>query len=139
MKKIILIVMCMVMVFMTGESEFQVSAEPSCDELSVQTMSMLSSGSYTGDQRVFSPPEANFDYDVQGLRVNFWDLSSGSVQSWFWHFNDGCGSNEQNPSHIFSEPGVYSVALRVNNSAGSETVVKKIQVTLNYWLPLTFR
>lgn len=35
------------------------------------------------------------------------------IQSWNWTFGDGTTSNEQNPDHTFSAPGMYKVRLTV--------------------------
>ena len=58
------------------------------------------------------------------LTVNFTDLSSNSPDSWLWDFGDGTNSTEQNPSHIYSIPGTYSVKLTVNGLGGSDEEVK---------------
>ncbi|OPX68014.1 MAG: PKD domain protein [Methanoregulaceae archaeon PtaB.Bin056] len=48
------------------------------------------------------------------LKVNFTDLSTGEPSGWHWDFGDGNTSAEQNPSHIYSTPGVYDVSLIVH-------------------------
>jgi len=48
------------------------------------------------------------------LQVNFTDLSIGEPSGWHWDFGDGNTSAEQNPSHIYTAPGVYDVSLIVN-------------------------
>jgi hypothetical protein len=54
------------------------------------------------------------------LTVTFTDLSGGSVDSWQWDFDyDGnVDSTAQNPTHVYSIPGVYSVSLQVSGSEG---------------------
>ncbi len=52
------------------------------------------------------------------LLVGFTDLSSTDAISWFWSFGDGSSSNLQNPSHIYTESGLFSVFLVVTNSNG---------------------
>ncbi|MDQ3051524.1 MAG: PKD domain-containing protein [Bacteroidota bacterium] len=49
--------------------------------------------------------------------INFNDQSTGAV-SWFWNFGDGYTSNDQFPSHAFSNPGTYNVTLNVINTSG---------------------
>ncbi|WP_048065524.1 DUF2341 domain-containing protein [Methanosarcina acetivorans] len=58
------------------------------------------------------------------LTVNFTDLSSNSPDSWLWDFGDGKNSTNQNPSHIYSIPGNYTVKLTVNGLGGSDEEVK---------------
>jgi len=54
------------------------------------------------------------------LTVLFTDLSVGEIYSWAWDFTgDGeVDSTEQNPSFVFTEEGVYTVTLTVNDGAG---------------------
>ncbi len=47
------------------------------------------------------------------LAVQFTDLSSAGAISWAWSFGDGDVSTEQNPIHIYYDPGAYTVALVV--------------------------
>ncbi|HSV64166.1 MAG TPA: PKD domain-containing protein, partial [Chthoniobacterales bacterium] len=57
------------------------------------------------------------------LAVSFTDQSLGSPASWQWDF-DGDGvidSTEQNPSHVFSVPGVFTVRLTASGPNGSDT------------------
>ena len=73
------------------------------------------------------------------LSINFTDQSSGSVTSWAWTFGDGSSSTAQNPSHIYTAPGTYSVSLTVMGSGGSSTttqsdyiVVKEAKPTASF-------
>lgn len=52
------------------------------------------------------------------LLVSFTDQSSADAVSWFWTFGDGSSSNLQNPSHIYTESGLFSVQLVVTNGNG---------------------
>jgi uncharacterized protein (TIGR02145 family) len=58
------------------------------------------------------------------LTVSFSDQSTNSPKSWLWNFGDGTFSTLQNPGHIFSEVGTYTVQLTVTNNYGSDTVQK---------------
>jgi PKD repeat protein len=58
------------------------------------------------------------------LNVQFTDLSSGEPTSWSWNFGDGAASSLQNPVHIYSSNGTYSVSLTVSNINGSNTITK---------------
>lgn len=72
-----------------------------------------------------SVPQAAFSMQpAQGcapLEVHFFDMSSGSVQSWAWSFPGGqpAQSNEPDPVVVYAEPGTYDVSLQVTNAAGS--------------------
>ncbi|MFA5902496.1 MAG: PKD domain-containing protein [Desulfobacula sp.] len=73
------------------------------------------------------PPVASFTASpVTGyfpLSVNFTDTSTGNITAREWDFNnDGVvDSTEQNPSHIFYNPGTYTVGLKVTGPGGSDT------------------
>ncbi|MGH3026925.1 MAG: PKD domain-containing protein [Gaiellaceae bacterium] len=75
-----------------------------------------------------APPTANFSgtptSGAAPLAVNFTDLSSGSPSSWSWNFGDGGVANVQNPSHTYSSPGTYTVALTVTNTNGTDTATR---------------
>jgi PKD repeat protein len=60
--------------------------------------------------------------------VQFTDTSTGSPASWNWNFGDGGTSAAQNPSHVFTAEGSYSVILIVSNAYGSDTVNRTISV-----------
>lgn len=81
-----------------------------------------------------TPPIAAFTADVESgcapLTVNFTDNSTNFPQTWTWDF-DGTTSSEQNPSHIFSEPGTYNVYLTVSNLDGNDIATKVITVYAN--------
>ena len=68
------------------------------------------------------PPVAMFSLSQSAgpvpLTVQFTDHSTGDPALWGWYFGDGGTSNEQNPEHTYTTPGVYPVGLLVSNSAG---------------------
>lgn len=65
---------------------------------------------------------ANMTADNQSgnvpFTVNFSGSSPLTVSSWEWSFGDGSSSTEQNPSHTYTESGVYDVSLTVNTEYG---------------------
>ena len=88
-------------------------------------------------------PEALFSYSPAELRageeVSFVDSSSdpdGSVVSWSWNFGDGNFSDERNPRHVYSSPGVYTVMLTVEDESGLRgSYYKEITVQPRNYLP----
>lgn len=70
------------------------------------------------------------------LSVRFTDLSSGSPEQWSWNFGDGTGSSEKNPSHLYLEPGDYSVSLTVSSQFGSNTRIQSNFIRITS-LPMT--
>ena len=78
-----------------------------------------------------SVPVADFTFAAAGLDVAFTDTSTGPPTSWSWNFGDAASgatnaSALQNPTHVFSAPGAYSVTLTATNSKGSAQVTKTV-------------
>jgi PKD repeat protein len=69
------------------------------------------------------------------LAVGFTDTSTKNPTSWSWNFGDGNTSTLQNPSHIYENPGVYTVSLTATNAGGPSTVTKNNYITVTS-LPL---
>ncbi|HQQ94596.1 MAG TPA: gliding motility-associated C-terminal domain-containing protein [Bacteroidia bacterium] len=88
---------------------------------------------------VYPLPEAGFTYspakpvENQDL-VFFTNQSKGEYQSkWTWSFNDGGQRKGENCSYLFSEAGVYVIALQVENKwACADTLIKTIEVLPDY-------
>ncbi len=85
------------------------------------------------------PPEADFSAAPTSgeapLAVQFTDLSTGDVASWYWEFGDGQTSILQNPEHTYNSVGWYTVKLTVTGypSVDSCTKEKYIQVFDDIW------
>lgn len=65
------------------------------------------------------------------LEVQFADSSRKNITGWAWYFGDGDISNEPNPTHTYTEAGVYSVSLTVvgkSNATVSKTKTDYIHV-----------
>jgi len=57
------------------------------------------------------------------LTVQFNDRSGGiGINAWTWTFGDGNWSSEQNPTHIYASPGLYSVYLEVISPYGTDNI-----------------
>ncbi len=48
-------------------------------------------------------------------------VSKTPVISWAYNFGDGGTSTQQNPTHVFSTPGIYTVNLEAGNQVGMDT------------------
>jgi PKD repeat protein len=74
---------------------------------------------------------ANPTNGVVPLLVNFTDASTGIITNHFWTFGDGSTSGAVNPSHTYSNAGIYSVALTDSGPGGSDltNLVNLITVT----------
>ncbi len=56
------------------------------------------------------------------------DLSSGYPYTWYWDFGDNSSSNEQNPSHVYVDPGYYIISLTTGNQFGNNTAIGYVHV-----------
>lgn len=81
------------------------------------------------------PPVAAFSgtptSGLQPLNVTFTDASTNAPTNWTWSFGDGTTSYAQNPSHIYSTAGTFTVSLKAKNSAGEDYENKTGYITVN--------
>lgn len=68
-----------------------------------------------------------------GTPITFIDssVSFGSIEEWYWDFDDGTTSNLQfQPPHVYAKPGIYDVTLNIlgNDGCLSDTFHKEIIV-----------
>ena len=68
--------------------------------------------------------EANKTLVFEGKEIQFTDLSDNLPDAWEWDFGDGTTSTEQNPAHIYTTPGKYTVSLKASNVVGTTTETK---------------
>lgn len=90
---------------------------------------------------VSTPPIASFDTLSTGFTYNFSDLSTGGATSWIWDFGDGGSSTSQNPTHLFTSNGFFTVCLTASSSAGcpdSICMVVDVDVTEFINIPNVF-
>jgi gliding motility-associated-like protein len=64
------------------------------------------------------------------LVVQFTDLSTGPVTSWFWNFGNGNTSTLQNPAAVYVTPGTYTVTLTVSDGVGNNTLTQTNLITV---------
>jgi len=50
-------------------------------------------------------------YGSAPLGVQFTDTSTGTPTSWEWFFGDGSSGYVQNPYHVYTDPGIYTVSM----------------------------
>jgi len=75
---------------------------------------------------VYPSPLANFDVDLGSIaclpaKYQFSDRSTtpvGTITKWQWDFGDGTTSTLQNPTHLYSTVGFYTIGLSVTSSTG---------------------
>lgn len=78
-------------------------------------------------------PAFNNTYQCGIKNINFTDASTnttGTINNWHWNFGDGNTSGIQNPTHLFTAYGSYTVKLAVSSNLGciSDTTIKTIAV-----------
>ncbi|MFC2168338.1 PKD domain-containing protein [Acidobacteriota bacterium] len=64
------------------------------------------------------------------LAVNFTNQSTGIITGTSWNFGDSSTSTLQNPSHTYTEPGIYTVSLTVSGPGGSDSETKTNYITV---------
>ena len=67
---------------------------------------------------------------VAPLTVDFFDESTGSIDSWYWDFGDGNDSTLQNSTNTYNVAGTYSVGLTVTGDSVSDTETKTDYITV---------
>lgn len=86
------------------------------------------------------PPVANFEASVThpdiGQIIAFTDLSTGVVNEWWWEFGDGGTSTLQNPTHVYTSAGMYTVKLTVRNTGGESTSERIRYILVAYSSPI---
>ncbi len=94
---------------------------------------------------VYYPPLAGFSFSpapyVQLIDpVEFTDLSTGGVVSWFWQFGDGDTALLQHPVHYYSDTGAYVITLIVVTPDGCrDTIQQPLEVRdFAFYIPNTF-
>ena len=71
-------------------------------------------------------------YQYTGQRVQFLDATLGNPNEWLWEFGDGGSSTEQNPVHIYTNAGAYTVSLTVRHNTANEqdSVTRPAYITM---------
>jgi gliding motility-associated-like protein len=107
----------------TYNSTLIVTSSQGCIDTIVQPVSVLPG------------PGADFTADDftanQNQVVNFSDLSTNGAISWLWDFGDSSSdstSTLQNPSHAYSEGGIYDVCLYVTDTNGCTDTICKVEI-----------
>lgn len=74
-------------------------------------------------------PIAAFTFEPAGNgEIAFTDASSNIPTEWLWDFGDNTTSDEQNPTHVYSESDMYEVCLTATNEGGSSTICQIVSV-----------
>lgn len=74
---------------------------------------------------------SNDSTDCFGNTTNFTNNSIGA-ETFHWDFGDGTFSQQENPSHLYTSPGIYSILLTVESATtcnGIDSVQRTITIT----------
>lgn len=75
------------------------------------------------------PVSANFSWNFtgNGFEIEFTDYSSGA-NDYFWYFENGLTSTQQNPVVTFANAGLWEVTLVARNECGADTITTMIEL-----------
>ncbi len=70
-----------------------------------------------------------------GTAINFTFVGAvipnNTFTAWYWYFGDGTTSSLMNPSHVYTQPGIYTVSLAATKSIGGvDSIVKQNYITI---------
>lgn len=76
------------------------------------------------------PVVAAYEFgQVQSAEISFFDTSTGA-NSYFWDFGDGNFSEEENPTHTYTESGTYEVTLVASSNCKQDTFTSSISISI---------
>ncbi len=86
--------------------------------------------------------KADFKSDLtdgtEGLKVHFYNMSSGTPDKYLWDFGDGVQSSAVNPVHIYQSPGQYTVKLVASKNGINDTEIKSGYIVIRELLSADF-
>ena len=95
------------------------------------------SGNFNSVVTIDQTPVAAFTADTlvacsNPFNVNFTNNSTGAA-TYNWSFGDGNTSVIQNPSHVYTTPGIYTVTLHISNANGTcfDSIVKNSYIIID--------
>jgi len=91
------------------------------------------------------PPDVNFhaspttgEAPLTVIFNNTTDPGSSPITGYFWDFGDGSTSSATNPTHTYTEEGIYSVLLTATSSAGSDAMTRTDYIHVQQPPEITF-
>lgn len=98
----------------------------------------------SGQVTVYEGPEANFSLrsdvvNLPGEPVVTTNLSSPDATTFLWNFGDGSTSTQKDPTHNYSDVGIFNITLVSTNQNGcSDTITKEVRSTADLVFPNAF-
>jgi PKD repeat protein len=77
-----------------------------------------------------NPPMGQAPHSVQ-----FYDMSTGEIDSWYWEFGDGSVSEAQYPTHTYQNEGKYQVCLTIEGPGGIDDTCIEVLVESEGGMP----
>jgi len=81
-------------------------------------------------------PTADFQFVVDGLSVTF-NGTATNATSVKWDFGDNTVSTEQDPTHVYANPGTYSVSFTATGEGGTDKQTKDVEALASIEFLLT--
>ncbi len=105
----------------TAQQPVHTYAAPGNYEVCLTATNTCGDATYCAVITVQCPPfSAAFTFSIVDNVVHFEDASAGSI-SWFWDFGDGAFSNLQNPTHVYTAIGMYTVCLETSDGCSVDS------------------
>ncbi|MBF0450489.1 MAG: tandem-95 repeat protein [Candidatus Magnetomorum sp.] len=83
-----------------------------------------------------SLPEVSFSANpytgMVPLNVAFHDQTTGMPEQWLWEFGDGTTSSKQNPEHVYTSSGVYTVRLTAYGPGGDSSYIRTNYINVSF-------
>ncbi|MCS6928081.1 MAG: PKD domain-containing protein [Saprospiraceae bacterium] len=72
-------------------------------------------------------PTAGFSVQQIGPNLALTNTSQ-NASNFYWNFGDGTTSTEMNPTHTYTQPGIYTITLRAENACGSVEFSVQVEI-----------
>lgn len=72
----------------------------------------------------------DFDFEIDGLAVRFFNRTVFTANTWAWDFGDAGTSTLREPRHTYDLPGTYAVTLTATCGSRSSTVTKILKLNV---------
>jgi PKD repeat protein len=80
------------------------------------------------DDPGMEPPVAGFDVDVAGAVATITN-NSYDATSYSWDFGDGGTSAAQNPTHTYTDAGIFTITLTATKGSATATASKQVTIS----------
>ena len=117
-----------------GDGDYSALENPvhTYSQLGDYEVTLVAGNAFTTDTttqliRICTRPVADFNYQVDGYRAIFTNLSQ-EASIFQWDFGDGFYSVQDNPIHVYSDEGEYYVRLVADNDCQQDTITKCVGI-----------